>query len=46
MFIGYIIKNIKKYNFLQIIRIKYWKNMEKNIKRLYIIIFQSLTLKY
>ena len=32
MFIRYIIKNIKKYNDVQIIRIKYWKNMEKNIK--------------
>ena len=46
MFIRYIIKNIKKYNVVQIIRIKYWKNMEKNIRWLYIIIFQSLTLKY
>ena len=32
MFIRYIIKKIyKKYNIVQIIRIKYLKNMEKNI---------------
>ncbi len=35
-----ILKSIKKYRVALIIRIKYLKNMEKNIKRLYIIIFQ------